>query len=405
MFDAVIVGARCAGAATAFRLARQGHRVLLIDQARLPADMPLSTHLLWHAGVDILARWGLLPAVRASNCPDLTAFSLDLGELVLAGRPPGTQMELALAPRRHVLDGILLDAALDAGVQFEPEVAFENVLRDDAGRVVGIQAQKPDGQALTVHARLVIGADGRHSQVARAVGSQGYHEFPKEAGSYNAFAYFSGVPLQGVEFYSRPERMAYAWATNDGLALVGLMQPAAAPRGSRPELDTYVRQELHAISPSLAARLAAGRRETDWLGGAIATGCRQPAGPGWALVGDAGITFDPITAAGITNALRDADLLAELADDGLAGQRPLDEALAEFQPRRDAVSVPLHLFAQDMARLAPPTEEVIQLFGALAGQPAEIDRYYGVFGQTVPPAEFFAPDNLARILQAGSPAA
>ena len=126
-------------------------------------------------------------------------------------------------------------------------------------------------------------------------------------------------------------------------------------------------------------------------------------------MGDAGVTVDPITAAGITLALRDAELLSGLLHEGLRhegllGQRALDAALADFGPQRDVVSRPLHQFAQDMAQLQVPPPEMVEVFMALAGQQTQIDRYFGLFGQTVTPAEFFAPANLQAILAgAGSP--
>ena len=397
MHDVIVVGARCAGAATALLLARQGHRVLLIDQDRFPSDMRLSTHLVWHAGADLLQKWGVLDAVRASLCPALTEFSLDLGELVIKGDPPDAQVGAAFAPKRIVLDQILLDAAVQSGVELREGVLFDDVLRDDRDRVVGIRAKNPDGSELIEQARWVVGADGRHSRVARSVGSASYHEFPKEQGSLNTFAYFSGVSLKGVEFISRPRRMAYAWQTNDDQVLAGIILPGESPRVPRAEVEAHFFAELEAMNPDLAARLRAGKREEDWISTGVSTFCRQPSGPGWSLVGDAGLTVDPITAAGITNALRDADLLAEVLHQGLSGQRDLDEAAAEFAVRRDAVSVPLHLFAQDMAKLAPPTDDVIKLFSALAGNQAQADRYFGVFGQTVSPADFFSPENLQQI--------
>ncbi|RZI86654.1 MAG: hypothetical protein EOP38_00830 [Rubrivivax sp.] len=399
MHDVIVVGARCAGAATALLLARLGHQVLIIDQDRFPSDMRLSTHLVWHAGADLLAQWGVLDAVRASLCPPLTDFSLDMGELVLRGRPPGAVVGAAFAPKRIVLDQILLDAALAAGAELREGVLFDDVLRDEAsGRVVGVRAKNPDGSVMTEAARWVVGADGRHSRVAKAVGSTAYHEFPKEAGAYNTYAYFSGVTLQGVEFISRPGRMAYAWQTNNDQVLAGFMQPGHEPRASRGEVESRFFSELGAMSPDLAERLRAGQREGDWVSASVATFCRQPVGPGWSLIGDAGLTMDPITAAGITNALRDADRLARCLDEGLSGRQSLDEALAGFEAERNAVSVPLHLFSQDMARLAPPTDDVIQIFTALAGNQPQIDRYFGVFGQTVSPADFFSPENIGQIL-------
>ncbi len=398
MYDALIVGARCAGAATGMLLARQGYRVLIVDQAGFPSDVRLSTHLVWHAGVDLLARWGLLDALRRSNCPPLTDFALDLGEMVLHGQPPGSEVGAAFAPRRVVLDQILLDAAISAGAEFRPGLSFDSTVVED-GRVVGIVAKPAKGEPVTLRCKLLIGADGSHSKVARAVNSAAYDEFPKEQGSYNTYSYFSGVNLDSVTFISRPQRMAYAWRTNDGQVLAGMMQPAADARAMRSDVEESFFAEFDAMSPDLAARLRAGQREDDWLSAAIATFCRQPAGPGWALVGDAGVTMDPITAAGITNALRDAALLSELAAEGLSGRTSLDEALAPYESRRNAISQPLHMFTQQMAALAPPTDEVMQLFGALAGQQGQIDRYFGVFAQTVSPAVFFSPDNLQAIVQ------
>lgn len=399
MYDAIVVGGRCGGAATAMLLARQGHKVLIVDQAALPSDVRLSTHLIWHAGVDLLHKWGLLEAVKATGCPLLTSFSLDLGEMALRGQPPGSTVGAAMAPRRLALDKVLLDAALAAGVELRQGVTFEDVLKD-GDRVTGIRGRLQDGSAFTAHAKVVVGADGTHSRVARAVGADTYNESPKEAGSFNLYSYFTGVKLDGVEFFSRPERMIYAWETNDGRSVIGVIQPGGAPRPARENMEAHFQSELATLAPGLAARVQAGSRDDEWLSGAIAAFCRQAAGPGWCLVGDAGVTMDPITAAGISNALRDADLAAALIHKGLQAGHSLDDSLATYQARRDAVSVPLLQFAQEMAKLAPPTEDVFKLFMALASNQAQIDNYYGVFGQTVTPMAFFDPANMAQIFAA-----
>ncbi|TAK92778.1 MAG: FAD-dependent monooxygenase [Aquabacterium sp.] len=399
MYDAIVVGGRCGGAATALLLARQGHKVLIVDQATLPSDVRLSTHLIWHAGVDLLHEWGLLEAVQETGCPLLTGFSLDLGELALRGQPPGSTVGAAMAPRRLALDKVLLDAALAAGVELRQGVTFEDVLKD-GDRVTGIRGRLQDGSAFTAHAKVVVGADGTHSRVARAVGADTYNESPKEAGSFNLYSYFTGVKLDGVEFFSRPERMIYAWETNDGRSVIGVIQPGGAPRPARDNMEAHFQSELAALAPGLASRVQNGRRDDEWLSGAIATFCRQAAGPGWCLVGDAGVTMDPITAAGISNALRDADLAAALIHEGLQAGHSLDDSLANYQARRDAVSVPLLQFAQEMAKLAPPTEDVFKLFMALASNQEQIDNYYGVFGQTVTPMAFFDPANMAKIFAA-----
>lgn len=396
-FDAIVVGARCAGAATAMLLARQGHRVLMIDQARFPSDVRLSTHLLWHSGVDLLARWGVLDALQATGCPPLTRFKLDMGELVLRGAPPGTRVGAAMAPRRIALDQVLIDAARSAGAELREGVTLDALLHED-GRVVGIRGRRDDGSAFEARAKVVIGADGTHSRVAREVAAPAYHAFPKEEGAYNTFSYFSDIALDGVEFYARPERMIYAWQTHDGQAVIGIIQPGHAPRVARDAIEEDFMGQMDAMVPDLAQRLRGATRQDDWVTVGVGTFCRQASGPGWALVGDAGVTVDPITAAGITNALRDAELLSGLLHEGLSGARALDAALADYGPLRDATAVPLHLFAQEMAKLTPPTEEVIGLFVALAGNQPQIDRYFGMFGQTVTPGEFFDPANLQAIM-------
>jgi len=412
MFDAVVVGARCAGAATALLLARQGHRVLIVDQAHFPSDVRLSTHLIWHAGVDLLDRWGLLPTLQASGCPLLTDFALDMGGLVLQGQPPGTRVGAAMAPRRVVLDQVLLDAAVAAGAELREGVTFEDVLREQDsadGRVCGIRGRLQDGQPVQFEARVVVGADGTHSPLARAVGARELVRHGKDEGSYNVYAYFSGLPVDAVEFHSRPERMAYAWSTHHDQTLVGMILPGRSPRVPLAEVEAMFMGELATHAPSLAERVRHARRESDWTAASVGSHCREATGAGWALVGDAGVTVDPITAAGITLALRDAELLSGLLHEGLRhegllGQRTLDAALADFGPKRDVVSRPLHQFAQDMAQLQVPPPEMVNVFMALAGNQAQIDRYFGVFGQTVTPAEFFDPANLQAILSGAAAA-
>jgi flavin-dependent dehydrogenase len=108
--------------------------------------------------------------------------------------------------------------------------------------------------------------------------------------------------------------------------------------------------------------------------------------------------MDPISAAGIANALRDAQYLAEAAHQGLSGATPLDEAIARFQDRRDASAMPIYEFTREMAKLDPPPQQVIDLFVALRDNPKDTSDYFGIFAQTVSPAAFFAPDNVGRII-------
>ncbi len=396
-YDVIVVGARCAGSATARLLAQRGYRTLLVDRAGFPSDMPMSTHLLWQAGASQLRRWGLLDAVKASGCPPLTEISLDLGAFTLRGQAPSDDVREAYSPRRKVLDTILYEAAVGAGAEFRDHFTVDDVTWTD-GRVSGIRGTRRGGKSETISARLVIGADGRTSGIARAVGAATVDALPALSGL--RFSYFSGVPSSALEFIAAPGRMLMACPTNDGLTLVAVIWRIEDYLPVREDVAGHFESELERCAPDLAARVRGGTREAGWLGGSVEGFRRKAQGPGWALVGDAGLTLDPITAAGITNAFRDAGYLAEAIDEGLSGTRPLDDALADFEQRRDAASVPIYQFTAQMAQLAPPPPEVLQLFGALRNNQPDTDRYFGVFAQTVPVAEFFDPANLTRIMAA-----
>ena len=125
---------------------------------------------------------------------------------------------------------------------------------------------------------------------------------------------------------------------------------------------------------------------------------RQPSGPGWALVGDAGCRVDPITGQGITDAFRDAELLADALSS--AGGN-----LADYQHKRDAAVLPLYRFTAERARLAPPAPEMQQLLGALRGNQPQTDRFIGITAGWTQIADFFSPDNVAQILSSATPRA
>jgi len=191
MYDAIVVGARCAGSPLAMLLARKGYRVLLVDRSVFPSDLPFSTHYIHQAGVARLKRWGLLDDVVASNCPPITSFHYDFGAFVLSGPPPPADgVSEAYAPRRRVLDSILVRAAVEAGVELREGFQVEELL-SEGERVVGIRGRGKSGSAVTERARITVGADGMHSIVARTVKAPEYNTRPPLEGPY--FSYWSGV--------------------------------------------------------------------------------------------------------------------------------------------------------------------------------------------------------------------
>jgi flavin-dependent dehydrogenase len=246
-------------------------------------------------------------------------------------------------------------------------------------------------------ARIVIGADGRHSTVARSLKAPVYNERPKLTCNY--YSYWSGVAIKRTELYVRERRMFVVDPTNDELTTVVAVLPVNEFQRVRSDLENQFMKELDLV-PALAARLRAGRREEPIRGtGDIPNFFRKPYGAGWALVGDAGYNKDPITAQGITDSFKQAELLAEAIDAGLSGRKPMEEALAEYERRRNEGALPMYELTCQLAALAPPPAEMIQLFEALRENQEEANRFIGVTAGTVPVEEFYAPQNVRRIIE------
>jgi 2-polyprenyl-6-methoxyphenol hydroxylase-like FAD-dependent oxidoreductase len=384
-YDAIVVGARCAGSPTAMLLARNGYRVLVVDRASFPSDT-VSTHLVHAPGVAALRRWGLLDAVIASNCPPNETYSFDFGPITISGTPrPHDGISTAYAPRRMVLDTILVEAAASAGAEVRERFTVEDVVVED-GVVVGVRGHDDGGPTVEERARVLIGADGRYSRVAQAVGAEHYNQKPMLEWPY--YAYWSGLPVDGFQTYVRPHRGMAAIPTNDRLTLVIVGWPYAEASEYKRDPERNFLATLEQV-PELAARVRAATRETRFYGGASPNYFRRPYGPGWVLVGDAGYNKDPITAQGITDAFRDAELCAAALDDVFTGRRSFDESLSAFHRARDEQVLPMYEFTTDLARLAPPPPEMQQLLGSIAGNQPAMDDFVSVVAGTLSPVEFF----------------
>ena len=300
MYDAIVIGSRCAGAPTAMLLARAGRRVLVVDRATFPSDV-LSGHTIQPAGVARLQRWGLLDKVRATGVPYRSTVRFDFGPVVLQGDPvPVDGINDAVCIRRTILDTLLTAEAADAGAEVRQGFTVKELLWED-GRVVGIRGRDASGATVAERARIVIGADGARSFVARSVGATTYNEVP--AKTVNIYSYFRGLDLDALHLYVRPGRFFVATPTNDGLTFVNQTVPAhEAPRYKGRLAEAFA--ETIAEVPHLAERVNAGERveRFRWAPPGDAF-FRIPSGPGWALVGDAGYHLDPITAQGMLDAL------------------------------------------------------------------------------------------------------
>ena len=392
-YDAIVIGARCAGSPTSMLLARSGVKVLTVDRAKFPSDT-ISTHLIHPPGMEALKRWGLHDQVASSNCDPIDTYLFDLGPVSIEGHPGTSDAPVAFAPRRTVLDKILVDAASDAGAEVREGFSVDEIIIDD-GVVTGIRGHDATGATVTEKARIVIGADGRHSTLARAVKPEQYNEKPILEASY--YSYWSGLPMNGrFETYMRGDRAFAAWPTNDDLTLVVGGWPYAQFEANKQNLETEF-MEIFDRVPEFALRIREAKREEKLYGTAVSGFFRKPYGPGWALVGDAGYNKDYLTAQGISDAFRDAELCASAVADWLGSRRDFDEAMRAYQETRDQDAMPIYEMTAGIASFEPPPPEQLQLFGAIQGNQRAMDDFTKTIANVISPAEFFSDQNVGRI--------
>jgi menaquinone-9 beta-reductase len=359
-YDVVIVGARVAGAATAMRLARAGLRVLAVDQSPEGSDT-LSTHALMRGAVLQLARWGVLPAIEAAGTPAIRTTTFHYGDEAIAiPIKPRDGVDALRAPRRTILDPVLVAAARAAGADVRYRMPVRELLRDARGRVRGVLLSRSGGAVVRVRAGIVVGADGMRSSIADLVSAK-MHRLGTNAAP-TVYRYMRGGPPDGYHWFYRPGVSAGTIPTNGGLYAVFVALPRARYERERPHgLESMFSRALVEAAPDLAARMTADPLAGPVRGFAGEPGfLRQPSGPGWALVGDAGAFRDPITSHGISDALRDAEWLASAIARG--GER----ALAEYGAARDELMRDMIPIADRVASFEWTLDEVRALHLALS---------------------------------------
>lgn len=342
-YDALVVGARCAGAATAMLLARKGWRVLVIDRASHGTDT-ISTHALVRGGVLQLHRWGVLPRLQAAGTPPVSEATFHYGdEAITVPVAASHGVDALYAPRRTLLDSALVCAAGEAGA----DVRFGHTLvalthRSD-GRVCGGIVVDASGNAMQIEADMVVGADGAGSIVARLAAAETLCEARNTTAIL--YGYVPGLRLAGYQWWYRPGIGIGAIPTNAGRHCVfAAMSPQRLRDGlRRVDRATMLNTVLRQVDTDLAGQVAANTTDAPLSVFSGRRGfIRQASGPGWALVGDAGYFKDPITAHGITDALRDAELLANAASIG---------ELEQYGAVRDALSQSLFETTDEIAGL------------------------------------------------------
>jgi 2-polyprenyl-6-methoxyphenol hydroxylase-like FAD-dependent oxidoreductase len=358
-FDVAIAGGRVAGSALAVHLARAGLSVLVLDRSDIGSDTP-STHTIQE--MSALGRLGLFSALHRTGAPVMLRTTLWIDDLDLSADHPALPR---VCVRRITLDRLLADAARQAGADIRYGHKVVGVSRGD-GRVCGLRYQGPDGAPGGAACSLVVGADGRSSTIARSVGARRYNSTWNERGA--VWRYFSGMPSP-AEFYfcRRGDALLLAAPCDEALTMLAV-QPALAQTPAFREPGMIEESFLRDAAPW-------GHCDMSWdklLADAVPHGkprmmlrypCffRESAGPGWTLLGDAGHVKDVVTGQGISDALRQAESLAEHIVAGWGADSSLDAALRRWWQRRDRRALPMYWLSQDMGR-AGLTPAVYQAF-------------------------------------------
>ncbi|WP_030677536.1 NAD(P)/FAD-dependent oxidoreductase [Streptomyces sp. NRRL B-1347] len=390
MYDVIVVGARCAGSPTAMLLARAGYRVLLLDRVRFPRDT-LSSHYIHQPGTALLDRWGLLAQVRDSGCPPLERVRYEAADISIRGcSPPVEGQRAAFAPRRHVLDPLLAEGAVAAGAELRQECRVDDLLFD-GDRVTGVAYTTPRGQRSVERARLVVGADGMRSLVARRAEAPVITEDRRLTCTY--YSYWEGLPAD-FELYERPGRWIGVIPTNDALTLVMTYFPQADFDTVRAAAEPAHLEAVRTTAPRLRERMSAARRVERLYGtGDQQNYLRQAAGPGWALVGDAAHHKDSIAARGITDAFLQAQLLVESIGTGLDDGAQLDAALARYAGELEQRFMGFYRSTLTTAELRVP-ESRLSLLRAISGHQDLVDRYFGTLSGACGLDDFYNEDLL-----------
>ncbi|WP_107772787.1 FAD-dependent monooxygenase [Nocardioides sediminis] len=386
-YDAVVVGARCAGSTLAARLARGGWRVAVVDKARFPSDT-LSTHVLFPDGVARLDELGALELLgrRHHLVPARYAWRV-LGHEVAGAFTPVGGHDRALSVRRVSLDAVLVDLAEEAGAHVLPGRKVTGLVgsgvEDDPARGVRLD----DGTEL--RARWVVGADGRHSSVARHLGLERRDERRGEVAML--LGYWRGLPATDWIRLDMHERSALMAAPcEDGLHLLTVAGPAALTRGTASEVAARYRAMLMEFPAVLNPRLLDAAELVSPVVGAPETMMRgyyrAAAGPGWALVGDAGHFKHPTTGQGIGDALAQAE---HVAQDLLAGGD-----LTDYEQWRADRSGEAYEFSFRAARLPEP--RTAARYAGLAADPVAGQQFLDTFTRTTRLADVFTPERSAR---------
>lgn len=393
--DVVVVGARPAGTSTAIALARRGRRVIALDRASFPSDT-LSTHVLFAGSVLEVKRSGGLDRVLATGAPKLPAVQLSGAGFDVRGRyTPIDGIDFGLCVRRTGLDMAMVETARGFGAEVREKCTVTQVLWA-GGRAAGVVFRDPEGVEREIRARLVVGADGRRSQMAELLGAATYRTADNGRGL--AFHYVKDPWAKHPDGAARRDAITQ-WREGDtlgmyfptdqdgGLAL--FMPPKEDISRFRKDPDAMWERKL-ALNPALKARLDGTEKEGALRSTAdTAAFFRVSSGPGWALVGDAGHFKDPVVAQGIRDALRFGRLLGETAAESLDHPDWLDRRLFAWELDRDAECVPSFYLGRKHTRTHALNQLETEFFREASQDPGLAQELADVFARTRAPQRLF----------------
>jgi menaquinone-9 beta-reductase len=394
-YDVIVIGGSVSGAPTAMLLARQGHRVLLVEKTVFPRDRN-STHFIWPRGMSYLNRWGVADRLLQAS-PSFRNMEVCIEGISLVGAvsldavkqrfqslhgDDRDVLDVYCGPRRFLLDEHLLNCAKEAGVDVREGVNYSGVQIED-GRVVGIRASTSTGEKLDVRAKLVIGADGRFSRFADDVGSATL-DF-RELSTFAYYGYFAGIDKPELAIHKRGRYGTAIFPTMNDTHMVLVYGPTAMWDAFRQDAVRNFSDVYRFCAPDVTDLIERGRRTEPFKAcGKMEAFQRQNNGPGWALVGDAGSFKDQVTAMGITHSFRDADLISSHIHRALSGEMSLDAALAQYAEVRKADYESYFDFVCKVAEMNNYTADELRYFYAIRNNQPAIDQMMSQFGDTLP---------------------